>query len=664
MTPEDAWTDSPALAVLGLLAREAPPARLEELLRIARQRGMPQERLVELEQAVRLALDVHTSVEQRRRREAGLAALIDTTQDMASRDDLDDLLDIITNHTRRLLNFDMAYVSLRLPDGGSYVRNSDGETTANSVGLEIEDGFGLGEWAQTRQAPFWTSDYLGDDRFPHSPAIDEVVSSEGLHAILAVPMAHDGEPIGALYGASREIRHFTPDEVSLLRSLAVLSASAIAETRRVDRIQAATAEAESENARLAAHVDRLQHLTGVQNRLAGLVLGGGALRDVVEVAGEALKGVLVLRDADGQTLAATGDLPSLDADQLVKALVNSHAAGAPVAVADTVWATHVTTGVEAPGVLLLRRSTPLTDEDGRLLYAAGRTAALVQLLGYSAGAASGPARDECLDDLLTAAPQPPRGMTERVRRLGLDPGGQHVVLVVRPEGSKQGEAAVWASSYSYRHRGLKTVRGDCLVLLLPDTDASAAARAVGDELSRFLGHPVTVGAAGPAVGLAPVAEVYQEAHRCLDTLVALGVAGGAAAARDLGFLGLLLSDDHDVDAFIGSAMGPVLDYDRKRSTELVRTLDAYFTSGSSPTRAAGHLHVHTNTVSRRLERITELLGPDWQKPVNALEIQLALRLLRARDAVYGRTAALDDGRTDRTRAEVPGAMGDRHHGAR
>ncbi|WP_257231834.1 helix-turn-helix domain-containing protein [Streptomyces sp. Rer75] len=632
MTTEDAPTDSPALTVLELLAQEAPPARLEELQRIARRRGMSPEQLAELEQAVRLARGVNASAEQRRRREAGLAALIDATRDMALRDGLDELLDTITCHARRLLNFDMAYVSLRLPDRGSYVRNSDGETTANSVGLEIDSGFGLGEWAQTKQAPFWTSDYLADDRFPHSRKIDEVVSAEGLHAVLAVPMSQGSTVLGALYGAHREVRHFTPDDVSLLRSLAVLSAFAIEEIRRMGRIQARAADAEAAGARLAERLGRMERLAELQARLTGLVLGGGALRDVVELAGAELDGVLVLRSADGRTLAATGDLPVLDPDRTVKAIADSHATGAPVAVTDTVWATHVTTGVAAPGVLLLQRESPLTSEDGRLLYAAGQTAALVQLFGHSAGAAAGPARDECLDALLTTS-HPPRGMTERVRRLGLDPDGRHVVLAVRPEGAKQGEAAVWASSYSYRHYGLKTVRGDCLVLLLPGNDASSAARTVGDELSRFLGHPVTVGAAGPAAGLAPVAEVYQEARRCLDALVSLGGTGGTAAARDLGFLGLLLSDDHDVEAFIASTVGAVVDYDRKRSTHLVATLEAYFTSGSSPMRAAGHLHVHPNTVSRRLERITELLGPDWQKPANALELQLALRLLRARDAI-------------------------------
>jgi GAF domain-containing protein len=633
VNPDAASTDSPALAVLELLAQEAPPARLEELLRLARHRGTPRERLDELEQAVRLALDVHTSVEQRRRREAGLMALIDTSQAMAFRDDLDDLLNSVTSQARRLLNFDMAWVSLSLPDGGSYVHTSKGEITASSVGLELATGLGLGERVLRTQAPLWTPDYLTDDRFSHSPAIDEVVDSEGLHAILAVPLTHDGTSIGALYGASRGRRHFSPDEISLLSSLAVLAASAIEETRRLERLRAGQARAEEERSALAARLHGLEHLTRIQARLTTMVLTGGTPHDVLELARGELGGVLSLRDADGRTLAGTGDIPSANPERVVRALAESQASEAPVAMTDTVWATHVTTGVEAPGVLLMQRATPLTEEEHRLLYAVGQTAALMQLLAHNAGAAAGPARDECLDALLTAGSQPPRRMNERVRRLGVDPDRPHAVLVVRPEAAKQGETAVWASSYAYRHRGLKTVRGECLVLLLPADDPSAAAHAAAGELSRVLGHPVTVGAAGVAPGLGSVAKAHQEARRCLDALVSLGATGGAASARDLGFLGLLLSDDHDADTFVDSVLGPVLDYDRRRSTDLVRTLEAYFTSGSSPTRAAAHLHVHANTIARRLQRITELLGPDWQQPSNALEIQLALRLLRTRDAV-------------------------------
>jgi len=42
------------------------------------------------------------------------------------------------------------------------------------------------------------------------------------------------------------------------------------------------------------------------------------------------------------------------------------------------------------------------------------------------------------------------------------------------------------------------------------------------------------------------------------------------------------------------------------------------------------LHVHVNTVTQRLDRVGQLLGPQWQRPERALEVQLALRLHRLR----------------------------------
>lgn len=133
--------------------------------------------------------------------------------------------------------------------------------------------------------------------------------------------------------------------------------------------------------------------------------------------------------------------------------------------------------------------------------------------------------------------------------------------------------------------------------------------------------------------------MYAEAVRCLDALTALDGVGGTASLRELGFLGLLLSADHDVESFIASTVGPVLEHDAGRPTELTRTLEAYFACGASPTRAAEALHVHPNTVSRRLERITDLLGPHWQRPARALEIQMALRLRKARTVLHDRRTA-------------------------
>jgi len=127
---------------------------------------------------------------------------------------------------------------------------------------------------------------------------------------------------------------------------------------------------------------------------------------------------------------------------------------------------------------------------------------------------------------------------------------------------------------------------------------------------------------------ADVAGAYTEARRCLDALRLLGRSGDGAAADDFGFLGLLLAGDRDVTGFVDRTIGPVVTYDERRGTELLRTLDAYFACGMSPARTKDELHVHVNTVAQRLERVARLLGDDWQTPSRALEIQLALRLHR------------------------------------
>ncbi|WP_225805145.1 helix-turn-helix domain-containing protein [Streptomyces sp. NK15101] len=642
MGKNEASVDAPALAVLEMLARESPPSHFEELLHQGRRQPLPPERLAELERATRLALDIHSSANQRRQREAVMAALVDTVHDMTTPYDPDGLLKVITSRARRLIGLDMAYISLRKPDGGSYIHSSDGDTTALNVGLVVEESHGLGEMAQDKGAPFWTADYLNDDRIPHLEGVDAVVRAEGLHAIMAVPIFQGSEPIGALYGADRVVRHFTPNEISVMRSLADFASVALERAHLLDRTQTEIAELEASGLKARGTIARMAYLDDVRSRLIAQVLNGSDLHDVTTTAAEALGATVAVLDAHGRMPASSGEMSGVDEALTSRATLETHAARGPVALSEHLWAAPVSAGVENLGVVLLRITRPPGPEAQRFLRFLAQAVALLLVVQRSTAVAAGPIRDEFLEDLLAASPRSPHRLATRARQLGLDPDGSYVVVLARPEGSEHGKAVVWASSYAYRHSGLKTVNSGSIVLLLPGSDASAAAQAVSDELSPLLGRPVTVGAAGPAEGLASVCAVHQEALRCLDAMIALDGAGSAASMDDLGFLGLLLSDDHDVEGFVSSVIGPVLDHDAERSAGLVPTIEAYFTSGNSPTRAAAHLHVHPNTVVRRLERITELLGAGWQKPGRSVDIQLALRLSRARDVLRRRRESAPD----------------------
>jgi DNA-binding PucR family transcriptional regulator len=176
------------------------------------------------------------------------------------------------------------------------------------------------------------------------------------------------------------------------------------------------------------------------------------------------------------------------------------------------------------------------------------------------------------------------------------------------------------------HDGLAAVRQGHVVFILPDRRPEEAAAIVADGLKAAAGRPVTVGAAGPAAGPGAMVAGYDEARRCLEALLALGRQGERGTAADLGFVGLLLGTRTDAEGYVRSLLGPVLEYDDRKGSKLVRTLEEYFATGGNLTRTGEALHVHVNTVTQRLDRVTRLLGKGWQEPERQLEVQLALRL--------------------------------------
>ncbi|MGW5699175.1 PucR family transcriptional regulator, partial [Streptomyces asiaticus] len=197
-----------------------------------------------------------------------------------------------------------------------------------------------------------------------------------------------------------------------------------------------------------------------------------------------------------------------------------------------------------------------------------------------------------------------------------------------PETQPDGRLTACAQRYLFGREGLCCEYEQHVVMLVPDdgTLPGQAARAAAEHLSQGLGTPVSVVASGPCQGLAALPGCYAEGRRCLGAMRVLGLTGGGACAADLGFLGVLLGKEQDTGSFVNRVLGPVLEWDERRGTELVRTLQAYFAVKGSHIRAKDLLHVHVNTVVQRVERIAALLGQDWDHPERALEIQLALRI--------------------------------------
>ncbi|MEU9419947.1 GAF domain-containing protein [Streptomyces sp. NPDC048272] len=617
--------------LLCLLAEGAPAERLTTAAARARAEGASAAESALVEEATRAALDIRRTLDQHRRREAELTALFDTAGDLAALRDLDSVLRAIVRRARTLLGTDVAYLTLNDPAAGdTFMRVTDGSVSAAFQQLRLGMGEGLGGLVAQTARPYASSDYRADGRFRHTRAIDRGVGEEGLRGILGVPLRVGTRVIGVLYAADRAVRAFAPDAVALLSSLADHAAVAIDGARLLEETRAALVDLNRANETVRAHSEAMRRATETHDRLTELVLRGGEIKDLAREVAALLGGGIVIHDVDGTELARVASEPIAPP---VRGAAESRSGGRAVPV-DGTWVWAVLAGPELLGSIALTGRPPLTESERRLFERAGLVTALLLLLRRSIAEAEDRVRGELLGDLL--APEGGEGardagsLTLRARRLGLDLARPHSVLVLHCEEAVRVRLAAEAARRARSLRGLSGVYQGHVVLVAPATDPDGrpgpVARSLAVELGRALESPVTVGAAGPAARPGGLSAAHAEALRCVEALHALGRTGHGAALPDLGFLGVLLGDRADVGGYVERVLGPVIAYDRRRGTELVRTLDAYYTHGGSLSKAKDSLHVHVNTVVQRLERIRRLLGDDWNSPASALELQLALRL--------------------------------------
>ncbi|HEX5512836.1 MAG TPA: helix-turn-helix domain-containing protein, partial [Gammaproteobacteria bacterium] len=81
----------------------------------------------------------------------------------------------------------------------------------------------------------------------------------------------------------------------------------------------------------------------------------------------------------------------------------------------------------------------------------------------------------------------------------------------------------------------------------------------------------------------------------------------------------------DIAETIEATIGPLIAYDSRRGTKLVETLLTFLEEKQNARAAARSLGIHVNTMHKRLETISKLLG-DWNEGGRTVEIHVALRL--------------------------------------
>jgi purine catabolism regulator len=97
--------------------------------------------------------------------------------------------------------------------------------------------------------------------------------------------------------------------------------------------------------------------------------------------------------------------------------------------------------------------------------------------------------------------------------------------------------------------------------------------------------------------------------------------------EELGVFQLLLglNDGKTLQTFVQHYLGPLIDHDLSKGSELLLTLKVYLDHDGSKQIAAQKLFIVRQSLYYRLEKMAELLGEDFLSPENRISIQVALR---------------------------------------
>ena len=510
-----------------------------------------------------------------------------------------------------------------------------------AFGMEL--GEGLTGWtALNRRPAMITEDPLADPRYKLVPELGDT----RFESALTVPVVGRGDQlVGVLTLHTQAPHEFSDGDVALMQTIASLVAGAV-ENAKLHQQALRSVKVFRSLADLSRQMTAASRSPQTLQRLALTAL---------ELLGAALVVVLRLDEARGRLAVETwvgGDgggvrADAVPADGAWSRLLGGGPTSVPVTRDDpqvrglgvkldahSLFAAPLVFEGRPSGLLccyaLERRS--LSEDNLELLGTIANHAAIALEEGRSSAAAGMPSRVRELFDALRAGEAPSPGAAE----LGVRLADPHAVVIAEP-GSSEDPAPLWSTLAGALDRvfpgtladarrtfsALVPVRSERWSELLEEALRETLADASLDAVAGFsesTGH-------GGDYALA-----FRQARMACAVARASGAGRPARGYAGLGAQRYLwaISQERDPDP-LELAVARLLEIDRRRGSELFRTLEAYLDRQGNGCQTAAALYVHRNTLRQRLRRIREIIDLDPADPAAAFDLLLAVRLIRFRD---------------------------------
>ncbi|OWT80310.1 MULTISPECIES: helix-turn-helix domain-containing protein [unclassified Achromobacter] len=623
--------------------------------------------LIEL---ARMAMALRNRLDQHEQRERGMLAVIESAQDLSARLDLPELLKAIVTRARDLLRAHLCWLTIYDADLGEFkVVVADGAIAARTGKMTAKRSLGVAGIVMSTRMPFSTPDYLHDNRFAHDADLDDIFRDEGVGALVGAPLIWNDVVIGLLFVADRYHRTHTALNVSILCTLATHAAVAINNAKAFADAQAAVERADHARAELERQAQDVQAAVEAHERLTSLLARGASLGELSQSVAQLLQGSVLVLDEAQQVLSradapdyaspAAGHYQPYGAHSaaLTQALRESRRAGRSMIAYESQGelcrAIAVIGGDGVLGAVLLFRREDLRDSSVRTFERSSSVIGTVLLSQERMEASKSRAVSELLQSLVSPRQGEPALARDRAERFGLDLTQPLVLMLVDleraeagfmarrlratltlpTEGLPAGGMPATARPGALRSAGMQPgfvldELDGVLTVVCGAAQAQALRSAVEDQARRAAGGAYCGVLSRPAHSPAELPGLYTALRRALAVVSRLGMRGRIVAQNEMAVYSILFEtqDGASLAQFLDAAIGPLVEHDRKRGTELATTLLAYLDNRQNASVTATHLGIHVNTMRQRLASVGLLIGAAWNDTHRALEIHLALRL--------------------------------------
>jgi sugar diacid utilization regulator len=419
------------------------------------------------------------------------------------------------------------------------------------------------------------------------------------------------------------------DQQFLLRVLAQQTGTALANAHLHAKERATAEDLRVANAALADTVQALEHTTRIHDRLTRVAVAGEGLEGIARALHDVTGYPVTVEDRYGNLRAWAGPDqpeqypkdPPARRDQVLRRAMREgrpiRQGGRLVAVANP--------RADVLGVLALVDPAGTAGERDQIALEHGATVLAMELARLRSLADTElRVRRDLVEELLAGTDE--ESALARAQALEYDLERRHRVVVVEGRGRTQDEDAFVHAVRRAARAGdvgsLLASRGAAVVVLSPAEPGWERFRSA--VLTELGGGRCRVGVGGWCERPGDYPRSYREARLALKMQGSAGAGDRATCYDDLGVYRILaeVQDPAAVERLVRQWLGPLLDYDARKHSELVATLSCYLECGSYEGTAAA-LSVHRSTVKYRLQRIREISGHDLADPGTNFNLHLA-----------------------------------------